>query len=92
MQSLPDKEIVIMHVARHLAVSETMRGNIMKSQTVKEITDLANSKVKEWLASILNIYATNCVKIIKDDVIAQVRPSHAATTICSIVYGLDVSL
>jgi len=129
IQSLPDREVVIMQIARHLALSLPFRSFIVESEHQKErqrerrreIEDLdgaqreraesediedsnhlikidkfITSKIREWMGSILNIYGNSAFSSVRvaleDDVVAQVRPSHAARLIVNCVYGLDVSL
>jgi len=120
IQSLPDREVVIMQIARHLALSLPFRSFIVESehqrQREREIEDgsaeraeseedsnhlikidrFILSKIREWMGSILNIYGNSAFSSVRvaleDDVVAQVRPSHAARLIVNCVYGLDVSL
>jgi hypothetical protein len=119
IQSLPDREVVIMQIARHLALSLPFRSFIVEAEhqrngggggavtveTVEaeedsnhllKIDKFLTQKIREWMGSILNIYghsAFSSVRVaLQNDVVAQVRPSHAARLIVNCVYGLDVSL
>jgi len=130
IQSLPDREVVIMQIARHLSLSLPFRSFIIgKDEIIKErekrkrlqqqsdikdddndiddddednehhlikIDRFITNKIREWMGSILNIYGNNAFSSVRvaleNDVVAQVRPSHAARLIVNCVYGLDVSL
>lgn len=103
IQSLPDREVVIMQIARHLALSLPFRSVIVEAEQSEEdghhlikIDKFITSKIREWMGSILNIYGNSAFSSVRvaleNDVVAQVRPSHAARLIVNCVYGLDVSL
>mmetsp|Transcript_50035 Transcript_50035/g.83332 ORF Transcript_50035/g.83332 Transcript_50035/m.83332 type:complete len:225 (-) Transcript_50035:88-762(-) len=134
IRSLPDREIVIMQVARYLASAlpfrafilgnkerkyrnmhfvqdlspaekdekqketESIYGDAEKGREAKQLIRIEKfvyDKIKEWMGSITGVYGTdssNSVKTaLENDVVAQVRSSHAARLIVNVVYGLDVS-
>ena len=70
--------------------------DIEDSNHLIKIDKFITSKIREWMGSILNIYGNSAFSSVRvaleDDVVAQVRPSHAARLIVNCVYGLDVSL
>eukprot|EP01084_Bolivina_argentea_P275932 470668_1 len=102
IQSLPDREVVIMQIARHLALSLPNRSFIVQIDEEEnehhliKIDKFITNKIREWIGSILNIYGNNTFssvsKALENDVVAQVRPSYCARLIVNCVYGQDVSL
>merc|ERR1712154_322749 len=110
IQALPDREVVIMQIARHLSLSLPFRSFIVGKEQREEDDDdnkenenhfikidkFIKDKIREWMGSILNIYGNNAFSSVRvaleNDVVAQVRSSHAARLIVNCVYGLDVSI
>jgi len=107
VQSLPDREVVIMQIARHLALSLPFRELILREREGRSeergrgshlvrIDEFIADKIREWMGSILSIYGagqfSSVHAALENDVVAQVRPSHAAALIVNCVYGIDVSL
>merc|ERR1712187_534828 len=80
IQSLPDREVVIMQIARHLALSLPFRSIIVgkdpmmderdddskqnENQFIK-IDKFIKNKIREWMGSILNIYGNNAFSSVR---------------------------
>jgi len=104
IQSLPDRDVVILQIARHIALSSPyqnliINGNNQNTQQKNHYVFLDSfilTRIREWIGSMLNVFGSNSfnnVRIaLENDVMAQVRPSMAAALIVNCVYGLDVTL
>ncbi|ETO16221.1 hypothetical protein RFI_21135, partial [Reticulomyxa filosa] len=89
----PYKEFIIGKSRPQTMLSSLTAHNTDQSNSFVILDLFITKLLEEWIGSICNIYghsgSTNVRIALEDDVMAQVRPDHAANLIVSCVWGVN---